>query len=80
MRAATWMGAYCCFDEARRGSLEVGKLADLAVLADDPLAVPDEALPELRVELTVVGGRVAHSAGDGLPPVDSAARQALGEP
>jgi predicted amidohydrolase YtcJ len=79
LRAATWMGAYCCFDEARRGSLAAGKLADLIVLADDPLGVPEDALADLRVELTVVGGRVAHSAGDGLPPVHPAARQALEE-
>ncbi len=78
LRAATWMGAYCCFDEARRGSLVPGKLADLVVLSDDPLTVPEAALPDLRVELTLVGGRVAHSAGEGLPPVDPAAEAALG--
>jgi hypothetical protein len=72
------MGAYCCFDEARRGSLAPGKLADLVVLSDDPLTVPEAALPDLRVELTLVGGRVAHNAGEGLPPVDPAAEAALG--
>jgi predicted amidohydrolase YtcJ len=78
LRAATWAGAYCCFAEDERGSLEVGKLADLIVLSGDPLTAPEEALPDLRVELTIVGGRVAHSAGEGLPPVDPAAHAALG--
>ena len=55
--------------------LEVGKLADLIVLSGDPLSVDVDALPELRVELTVVGGRVVHGAGDGLPPADLTARQ-----
>ncbi|HZR98992.1 MAG TPA: amidohydrolase, partial [Chloroflexota bacterium] len=32
LRAATWAGAYCCFAEGERGSLEPGKLADLVVL------------------------------------------------
>jgi predicted amidohydrolase YtcJ len=77
LRAATLGGAYCCFAEATRGSLEVGKLADLIVLGADPLTVPDDALPDLPVELTVVGGRIAHSAGDGLPPVDPAIQAAL---
>jgi predicted amidohydrolase YtcJ len=77
LRAATWAGAYCCFAETERGSLEPGKLADLIVLAGDPLTVPDDALPDLQVELTLVGGRVAHSAGDGLPPADPAARAPL---
>ena len=78
LRAATYAGAYCCFAEAERGSLEPGKLADLIVLGGDPLTVPDNALADLPVELTVVGGRVAHGAGDGLPPVDPAAQAALG--
>ena len=77
LRAATWAGAYCCFAEAERGSLEPGKLADLIVLGGDPLTVPADALADLPVELTLVGGRVAHSAGDDLPPVDPAAQAAL---
>jgi predicted amidohydrolase YtcJ len=77
LRAATWAGAYCCFAETERGSLEPGKLADLIVLSGDPLTVSEEALPDLHVELTLVGGRVAHSVGDGLPAVDVAAHAAL---
>ena len=57
-------GAYFSFEENRRGSLEVGKLADLAVLSDDYLAVPEDEIPGLHSVLTMVGGQVVHSSGD----------------
>jgi predicted amidohydrolase YtcJ len=63
LRAFTMGGAYFCGVETQRGSLEVGKLADLAVLSDDPLHVPDAQLPALHAILTMVGGRVVHSSG-----------------
>lgn len=63
LRAFTMGGAVFCGVEAQRGSLEVGKLADLAVLSHDPLEVPEETLPELHAHLTLVGGRVVHDSG-----------------
>ncbi|MDA2935108.1 amidohydrolase family protein [Acidobacteria bacterium AH-259-D05] len=42
------------------GSIEPGKLADLAVLAGDYLTFPEEDLDKLRVLMTVVGGQVVH--------------------
>jgi hypothetical protein len=54
--------AYITGDEGRKGSLERGKLADLVVLADDPLAVPADRIRELDVLLTVVGGRTVYEA------------------
>lgn len=45
------------------GSIEVGKLADLVVLDRDYFTVSDAAMRETRVVLTVVGGKVVHSAG-----------------
>ncbi|MFT4230368.1 MAG: amidohydrolase family protein, partial [Microbacterium sp.] len=41
-----------------KGTIEPGKVADLAVLAGDPWAVGAEGLPGLEVDLTVLGGRV----------------------
>jgi predicted amidohydrolase YtcJ len=38
----------------------VGKLADVTVLSADPLAVPADELLGLRVEATIVGGRVVY--------------------
>jgi predicted amidohydrolase YtcJ len=45
------------------GSIEAGKRADFAVLEDDPLGVPPEALKDVRVWGTVLGGRVLRAAG-----------------
>lgn len=62
LRAYTVDAAYLAGEERETGTLEVGKLADLAVLSDDPTAVTTEALRTLRVETTVVGGEVVWSA------------------
>jgi predicted amidohydrolase YtcJ len=48
------------FQQDRRGSIEVGKLADLVVLTDDLMTCPDEEVKDVRVAMTVVGGRVAY--------------------
>lgn len=48
--------------EDRIGSIEVGKLADFAVLDGDPLATPAEAIRGIPIWMTVVGGEVLHSA------------------
>lgn len=57
--AYTMGGAVASGDELNRGSVEVGKWADLAVLSGDPLSVPPEALPDIQVDLTLVGGQIA---------------------
>ena len=64
LKAITMGGAYFCFEEDRRGSLETRKLADLAVLSEDFLTVPEDEIPELHSVLTMVGGKVVHSSGD----------------
>lgn len=53
-------GAVATGDEANRGSIEPGKWADLAVLSDNPLSVEPEALPSIRVDMTLVGGSIAY--------------------
>jgi predicted amidohydrolase YtcJ len=60
IRVYTLNGAYAHFEERSKGSIEPGKLADLAVLSRDILSVPTEELRELSVDLTVVDGRVVH--------------------
>ncbi len=55
--------AWFSFDEGKRGSLDVGKLADLAVLSADYLTVPVEKIGSLESELTMVGGKVVYAAG-----------------
>ncbi len=60
LRCATVSGAYLTFDEDKKGSLEPGKLADLAVLNADPLTVEEGGLAGIRALMTMVGGRVVH--------------------
>jgi hypothetical protein len=60
LRAYTMGGALATEDEGNRGSLEVGKWADLAVLSDNPLAVDPRELTEIRVDMTFVGGKLAY--------------------
>jgi predicted amidohydrolase YtcJ len=45
------------------GSFVEGKYADLAVLSQDYLTVPDQAIRKIESVLTLVGGRVVHAAG-----------------
>jgi predicted amidohydrolase YtcJ len=66
LRMMTSMAARFSFDEDNRGSIEIGKLGDFAVLSDDLLTVPPERLREIRVDLTVVGGRVAFEREIGI--------------
>ena len=62
LRLHTEGGAYAAADEHLKGSIAPGQLADLVVLDGDPIAVGPEALGEIGVAMTVVGGRVAYEA------------------
>ena len=64
LRAFTLGGARFSFDEAQRGSLEPGKLADLAVLSDDLLNIPEPEIPQLHSLLTILGGQTVHQSAD----------------
>lgn len=55
----TMGGAIASGDEANRGSLSVGKWADLVVLSANPLTTPIRALTDIRVEATYLAGRLA---------------------
>src|SRR4051795_2978220 len=46
------------FDEARKGTIEPGKLADIVVLSADYAAVPEEQIKDIKADLTLVGGKV----------------------
>jgi hypothetical protein len=53
-------GAYAGFEEAEKGVLAAGRLADLVVLDRDPLAIPAGELKDVRVLATLVGGELVH--------------------
>jgi predicted amidohydrolase YtcJ len=63
LRAYTLGSAWFTEDEKRKGSLEVGKFADLAVLNGDYLTVPVDRIPALESLLTMVGGRIVYGSG-----------------
>ncbi len=60
LRTMTLDAAYGSFAEREKGSVEVGKLADLVVLSQDILSVPDDALMKTEVLATIVDGRVLY--------------------
>ena len=53
--------AYAGFEEHSKGSLQPDKLADLVVLSHDPFEIPVDALKDIEVETTIVGGQLVHS-------------------
>jgi predicted amidohydrolase YtcJ len=61
VRALTYGSAFAAFSDKQVGTLEVGKLADLAVLSQDIFAVPAEVIGKTRVLTTMVGGKVVFS-------------------
>ncbi len=58
----TTTAAYAGFEEEYKGTLEVGKLADIAVLAEDPFEIPGERIKDIKVEMTIVGGEIKYEA------------------
>ncbi len=54
--------AYASFEEDVKGSLAPGKLADMVILSADPLRSPPEGLKDIRVEMTIIGGKVVWEA------------------
>jgi len=62
LKTYTVDAAYFSFEENVKGSIEVGKCADLTVLSDNPLKVKPEKIKDIRVEMTIVDGKVVYSA------------------
>jgi len=63
LRAYTQGSAWFSHDDDKRGSLEVGKFADLAVLTKDYMTVPVEQVGGIESLLTMVGGKIVYAAG-----------------
>lgn len=61
-----------------KGSLEVGKVADLCVLREDITALDPHDIPNVHVTMTVLGGRITHES-DGTEPTGASPAPAAGE-
>ncbi len=60
LKSYTWNAAYAAFEENNKGSLAVGKYADLTVLSKDILTIPEEQIPTAHVTHTIVGGKILY--------------------
>jgi predicted amidohydrolase YtcJ len=63
LRLYTEGAAWFSFDDRQVGSITEGKYADLAVLSEDYLTVPDQRIRKIESVLTLLGGRVVHASG-----------------
>jgi hypothetical protein len=55
--------AFASYEEERKGTITEGKLADLAVISQDILALAPERIADAQVDVTVLGGRVIFERG-----------------
>jgi predicted amidohydrolase YtcJ len=62
LRSYTINSAYAAFEEDLKGTLEVGKLADITVLSRDILTIPADQILETDVVYTIIGGQVLYEA------------------
>jgi predicted amidohydrolase YtcJ len=61
LRVYTINGAYATREEAIKGSISVGKLADFVMLAQDPHTIDPNRIKDIQIVRTVVGGNVVYS-------------------
>ena len=62
IRMYTVNSAYCGFEENLKGSIEPGKLADLIVLSENPLKIPESEIKNIQVLKTIIGGKIVYEA------------------
>jgi predicted amidohydrolase YtcJ len=60
LKSYTFNAAYAAFEESSKGSLKVGKLADVTVLSKDITTMPEDEISTAHVTYTIVGGKVAY--------------------
>ena len=62
IRAYTALGAYLNFEEEKKGTLEVGKFADMILMSEDLLSIDPERIMEVDVEKTWIGGSLVYES------------------
>lgn len=63
IRLYTINGAYASYEDDIKGSIEVGKLADLVVLSEDIMSYPQEKVMDIQVDMTMIDGEVVYERG-----------------
>ena len=69
LKMATYNGYWATFDEIERGSLEVGKIADMVMLSGNPYNIPNDEIKNLKVEKLILKGREYRSQAQSVPAV-----------
>ena len=62
LRVLTINGAYASYEEAIKGSITPGKLADFVILADDPHTVDQDKIKDIAIVRTVTGGKTVYES------------------
>ena len=60
LRSYTVNNAYSAFEESNKGSLALGKLADVTVFSKDILTISEDEIPQAQADYTIVGGKVMY--------------------
>jgi predicted amidohydrolase YtcJ len=64
LKMLTRWPAYAAFQEEEKGSIAAGKLADLTILSDDIMKIPEPDILRTRCLMTVIGGEIAFDSGE----------------
>jgi len=71
LKMLTIWPAYAAFEENVRGTIEVGKLADLTVLSADIMKIPEMEILKTHCVMTVIGGEVVYEASGGMAGIET---------
>ncbi|MBU1298441.1 MAG: amidohydrolase family protein, partial [Bacteroidetes bacterium] len=61
LKSYTSWAAYSSFQENKKGTIEIGKLADLTILSKDIMKIPPEEILTTEVEYTIIDGNIVFS-------------------
>ena len=70
LRVMTINNAHLTFEETIKGSIEVGKLADLVILSEDFMTIPEAAIRDIKALCTMLGGRIVYVDSDSPISID----------
>mgnify|MGYP002398058493 CR=1 FL=1 len=62
LKSYTINGAFASFQDDKLGSLEIGKLADIVILSNNLITIPDSKIKNTKVKMTMIGGKIVYTA------------------